>query len=155
MMGSPLFVTPTDNPGLRHAHKNISDAAKKVFDVKSAADMSVEQMRKMYDYILDRGIQPVTPLIDKPKNDYIDILDVLETAYQYTISISNSYHETASICLKENCYTTFTFVQWYIKDQIKEEAKFGDLIGQYNLLIKNGVTGVALMQFDKILKHSK
>lgn len=38
-----------------------------------------------------------------------------------------------------------------IKPNGVEEAKFADLINRYNILMKTGVTGVALMEFDDIL----
>jgi ferritin len=115
------------------------------------AEEELTHMHKIYQYLLDRDFLPITPQIDMPKNNYTDILEIIETSYKHEIDVSNSYHETAALCLKENCYTTFAFIQWFILEQIEEEAKFNTLINQYNILMKTGVTGVALSAFDEIL----
>jgi len=118
---------------------------------KKYAEEELVHMKKIYQFLLDRDILPITPDIPQPKNDYKDILEIIETAYKHEIDVSNSYHVTATLALKENCYTTFAFIQWFILEQIEEEAKFNGLIDQYNLLMKTGVTGLALMEFDGIL----
>jgi ferritin len=118
---------------------------------KKYAEEELIHMKKLYQFLLDRDFLPVTPTIPQPKNDYKDILEVIETAYKHEIDISNSYHTTAALALKENCYTTFAFVQWFILEQIEEEAKFNTLIDKYNILMKSGITGIALMEFDEIL----
>jgi ferritin len=118
---------------------------------KNYAEEERMHMHKLYNFLLDRNFLPITPEIPKPKNDYKDILEVIETAYKHEIGVSDSYHVTAAMCLKENCYTTFSFIQWFIQEQIEEEAKFADLINQYNILMKTGISGTALYEFDEIL----
>lgn len=115
------------------------------------SDEELVHMHKLYEFLLDRDCTPITPMINKPENEYVDILDIIETAYKHEIGISNSYHVTADLALKEKCHTTYAFVEWFIKEQIEEEAKFANLIDKYNILMKTGVTGVALMEFDEIL----
>jgi ferritin len=115
------------------------------------AEEELVHMHKIYQFLLDRDFVPVTPVIPQPKNDYRDILEVIETSYKHEIDVSNSYHITAALALKESCYTTFAFIQWFILEQIEEEAKFNTLINQYNILMKSGISGIALMEFDSIL----
>jgi ferritin len=118
---------------------------------KQYAEEEREHMKKLYSYILDRDCLPITPAIPQPKNDYKDILEVIDTAYKHEISISDFYHTTAALALKENDFTAFELVQWFIHEQVEEEAKFANLINQYNILMKSGITGMALMEFDEIL----
>jgi len=108
-------------------------------------------MHKIYSFLLDRDFLPITPTIPQPQNTYSDILDVIETGYKHEIDISDSYHVTQDLALKEGCHTTYAFIEWFVKEQIEEEAKFANLIYKYNILMKTGVTGIALMEFDKIL----
>src|SRR3972149_3530124 len=116
---------------------------------KKYSDEELIHMHKLYQYILDRDYLPVTPSIEQPQNTYLDILDVIETAYKHEIGVSDSYHVTADIAIKEGCHTTYAFIHWFINEQIEEEAKFANLILKYNILMKTGVTGVALMEFDE------
>lgn len=120
---------------------------------KKYSEEELNHMHKLYEYLLDRDFLPITPVIDKPNNNYTDILDIIETSYKHEIEVSDSYHVTGDLCLKEGCHTTYAFIQWFIKEQIEEEAKFANLILKYNILMKNGVTGVALMDFDEILEE--
>jgi ferritin len=106
---------------------------------------------KIYSYLLDRDFLPITPTIPQPQNTYTDILDIIETGYKHEIDISDSYHVTGDLALKEGCHTTYAFIHWFIMEQIEEEAKFANLIYKYNILMKTGVTGITLMEFDSIL----
>ena len=115
------------------------------------AEEELVHMKKLYQYILDRDCLPITPAIPQPQNTYRDILDVIETSYKHEIEISESYNKTAALALKEQDFTIFELAQWFIHEQIEEEAKFNNLIDQYNILMKTGISGIALMEFDEIL----
>jgi len=117
------------------------------------SEEELTHMHKLYQFLLDRDCMPMTPIIDKPQNEYSDILDVIETSYKHEIEVSDSYHVTGDLALKEGCHTTYAFIHWFIKEQIEEEAKFANLILKYNILMKSGVTGTALMEFDEILEE--
>jgi ferritin len=120
---------------------------------KKYSDEELTHMNKIYEFLLDRDCCPITPAISKPQNEYLDILDVIETSYKHEISVSDSYYITADLALKEGCHAGYVFTQWFVKEQIEEEAKFADLIYKYNILMKTGVTGIALMEFDGILEE--
>ena len=120
---------------------------------KKYSEEELTHMHKLYEYLLDRDYCPITPAIEQPQYSFSDILDVIELAYKHEMGISDSYHVTADLCLKERCHTTYAFIHWFIKEQIEEEAKFANLILKYNILMKHGVTGIALMEFDEILKE--
>ena len=120
---------------------------------KKYSEEELTHMNKLYQYILDRDYCPITPALEKPANEYSDILDVIETAYKHEIEVSDSYHVTADIAMKERCHTTYAFIHWFIKEQIEEEAKFANLIYKYNILMKTGLSGTALMEFDEILEE--
>jgi ferritin len=120
---------------------------------KKYSEEELTHMHKIYDFLLDRDACPITPIIDKPQNEFIDILDVVETAYKHEIGVSDSYHVTGDLALKEGDHTVYGVAQWFIKEQIEEETKFATLIYKYNILMKTGVTGVALMEFDEILEE--
>jgi len=120
---------------------------------KKYSEEELTHMNKLYQYILDRDYCPITPALEKPANEYSDILDVIETAYKHEIGVSDSYHVTADIAMKERCHTTYAFIHWFIKEQIEEEAKFANLIYKYNILMKTGLSGTALMEFDEILEE--
>lgn len=118
---------------------------------KNYAEEERCHMHKLYKYLLDRDCLPITPTITQPKNTFNDILEIIETAYKHEMKISDSYHTTANLCMSERDYTTFQFIQWFIGEQIEEEAKFANLIDQYNILMKTGISGTSLMEFDEIL----
>lgn len=115
------------------------------------ADEERTHADKMYDYILDRDCLPIVPEIPKPQTNYNDIFDVVTAAYKHELEVSDSYHVSADLAMSEKDHTAYVFLQWFIKEQIEEEAKFADLIYQYNILATGGITGTALMEFDEIL----
>ncbi len=81
-----------------------------------------QHMLKLIKFINERGGKAEIPAIDKPKQDFKNVKEVfnllLETERENTMKVSEIVHSS----LKAGDYTTHNFVQWYVTEQMEEEA---------------------------------
>lgn len=108
-------------------------------------------MLKLYDFLADKNIVATTPTLEAPRKDYADLFDVLDTALQHEFSVTYSYEVDAQRALNEPCHQTYQLMQWFIKEQVEEEALYQTIIDRYNILTRGGVSGVGLLEFDEYL----
>jgi ferritin len=63
--------------------------------------------------------------------------------------VTNEINGVVDLCLKEKDYTTHNFMQWYVSEQIEEEALARTLIDKLNLI---GSDKGGLYLFDRDLE---
>ena len=64
-----------------------------------------------------------------------------------TASINN----LVDICLQEKDYTTHNFVQWYVSEQLEEEALARTILDKLNLI---GTDSGGMYMFDRDMENS-
>lgn len=77
---------------------------------------------KLVDYLSDRQGRVVIKALGEPVHDFASPLDVMEQTLaheQKVTALINQLYETA---LAEKDYATQTMLQWYISEQVQEEA---------------------------------
>ncbi len=83
-----------------------------------------EGMRKFLQSV---GYKPKYTAMAAPKDDYESILDVMETALEHekevTKRITNISNEA-----RDTDPRVFSFIQWYIDEQVEEEENFSKII---------------------------
>ncbi len=103
---------------------------------------------KMVDYLLERGGQPVLKAIDAPPAEFGSPLNVFEKVLaheQHVTSLINSLYEVA---LAEKDYASQIFLQWYINEQVEEEASASEILEKLKML---GDKSSAIVYLDKEL----
>ncbi len=92
--------------------------------------------KKMYNYIHEQDGDVVITGFETPKNEYQDILDVLETALAHEKEVTRRIYDLMKLAKEENDYATEVFLAWYIEEQVEEEDTLRDLISRYHLYPK-------------------
>jgi ferritin len=123
--------------------------ASKLFNTYSTEERN--HMQKVYNYILDRDSIPVTPVISSPQQEFIDLLDILNKGYMHEKYVTDSYNNLAQMCLENKDHVTYSFLQWFLNEQIEEEAKFKNMIDQINIM---GNAKADLYLFDRDLLNT-
>ena len=99
---------------------------------------------KLVKYVNDRDSVAIIPGIDAPPTDFGDVFVMFEKVFAHEKFISGSINEIISVCISENDYTTQNWIQWFVTEQIEEEASVKTIIDKLNLLGKNN-----LYMFDR------
>lgn len=79
-------------------------------------------MLKLIRYINERGGFGVVPQLDQPNITFVSLNKVFEDFLKHEIAVSESINELVDLALKEKDYATHNFLQWYVSEQIEEEA---------------------------------
>ena len=101
-------------------------------------------MLKLVRYVNDRDGVAVIPGINKPPTDFGDIFVLFDQVLAHEKFISGSINEIVAMCMAENDFTTQNWIQWFVTEQIEEEASVRAIIDKLNLVGKNN-----LYMFDR------
>lgn len=93
-----------------------------------------EHALKLYHYINDRGGHAITPMLEQPEYKYDSIDSVFKDIMEHEKNVSQKINDLVGICLEEKDYTTNSFLQWYVDEQIEEENLFGNLLDKLEML---------------------
>lgn len=112
------------------------------------ADEERLHMLKLIKFINERGGHAAIPALKAQPNKYKSIQWVFEEVLKHEIFVSTEINKLVGICLKEADYTTHNFLQWYVSEQIEEEAQARSILDKLKLI---GADKSGMYLFDRDL----
>jgi len=111
-------------------------------------------MLKLVRYINERGGVADIAAMDKPKISYETITDMFEDLLQHEVKVTQGINEVVHVCLQAKDYSTHNFMQWYVAEQIEEEALAREILDRLKLI---GNDKGGMYMFDRDIKtfHAK
>jgi ferritin len=103
---------------------------------------------KIYNYINDQGGQVKLMDIAQPLIEFKSPLDMFEKTLGHEKFITKSINELVDLTIAEKDHATSIFLQWFVTEQIEEEANDNDIISKLKLA---GESGNGLLMLDKEL----
>ncbi len=79
-------------------------------------------MLKLIHFINERGGFAMIPQLPQPALTYPSIKHAFQELLKHEEMVSNSINKLVDIALEEKDYATHNFLQWYVAEQIEEEA---------------------------------
>jgi len=79
-------------------------------------------MLKFIHYINERGGSAVISEIKKPPFEFNNVKDLFKEVLKHEQFISKSINDIVGICFEEKDFTTQSYIQWFVNEQIEEEA---------------------------------
>ncbi len=104
-------------------------------------------MLKLVKFINERGGHAIIPALAQPPVTFESIQAIFQNLLDHEMMVTSSINEVVDICLKEKDYTTHNFMQWYVSEQIEEEALARTIMDKLNL-IGNDKGGLYLFDRD-------
>ena len=86
--------------------------------------------------------------IEEPPREYGTPLEVFEKTLDQERFITRSIHNLMSLAIEEKDYATQTFLQWYVSEQVEEEANVQDILNPLRMV---GSDKGGLMMIDQKL----
>lgn len=93
---------------------------------------------RFFQFILDRGGKVELKAINEPKHDWKDIIDVFENVLRHEQHITSMINDLVNVAMEERDHATVNFLQWYVSEQVEEEATVSDLLDQLRLIEGKG-----------------
>ena len=103
---------------------------------------------KFFNYIAEAGGRVDLRGFDTPKNDYASPLDVFNYGLEHEKFVTASIHNLVKIAREESNYPTETMLQWFVTEQVEEEASFSLIVAK---LERIGDDGNGLLRLDEEL----
>lgn len=91
-------------------------------------------MLKLVQYVNERGGKALIPQLAQPEKAYSSLPDLFKTLLNHEIMVSGEINNLVDICLTEKDYTTHNFMQWYVAEQIEEEALARTIMDKLNMI---------------------
>lgn len=103
---------------------------------------------KFFSYINDRGGRVILSAIEKPETSWNNPLDVMKAALNAEQTVATKINDLVELSLSLKDHATYNFLQWFVSEQVEEEASIRDIISQLEM-IENSKS--ALFLLDKEL----
>ena len=116
----------------------------------SHADEERQHMLKLVRFVNERGGRAKIPAVDIPQKDFDSLAQIFELLLSHEIQVTNMINEVVFVCLEEKDYSTHNFMQWFVAEQLEEEALARNILDKLRL-IGNDKGGLYL--FDRDLEN--
>ena len=103
-------------------------------------------MTKLVKFVNERSGNVVIPQLDKPKDSFSSLKSLFEYFLKSEIFVTEQINKVIFECLDKKDYNVHNFMQWYVTEQLEEEATARTLLDKLNII---GEDGSGLYLFDK------
>ena len=107
---------------------------------------------KMFNFVHDKGGRVILKSLKEPKANYSSVVNVIEESLKHEKYVTKSINELMDTAISENDHSVKSFLQWYIDEQVEEEATISKLLAKLKLIKGEGI---GLLTLDSQLLERK
>ena len=85
-------------------------------------------MLKIVRFVNECGGHALIPKVDAPPNDYKSLEDAFKAALKQEQEVTKQIHNLTDLALKGKDFPAFQFLQWFVEEQVEEEAQFSGIL---------------------------
>jgi ferritin len=108
-------------------------------------------MLKLIKFVNERGGTAIVPAVGQPSINFENLETVFTLLLKHEIKVTESINNLVDVCLQEKDFSTHNFVQWYVSEQLEEEALARTFLDKLRLI--DGDKG-GMYMFDRDLENS-
>lgn len=116
--------------------------------MRAQADEENAHAMRLYDYVLERDGRVRLDSIDSPPTEWASPQEAFIAAYDHEVKISEMIDDLVAISREENDNATENMLQWFVAEQVEEEATTQEILDQLRHV---GDDGTGLLMVDKEL----
>lgn len=114
------------------------------------SDEEREHMLKLVKFVNERGGHAHISELNAPNVTFSSFKEMFEKLFEHEVYVSKSINELVHISLEEKDYATHNFLQWYVAEQIEEEAVARTILDKINMI---GDDKGGLYLFDRDIEN--
>ncbi|MGE5279396.1 MAG: ferritin [Deltaproteobacteria bacterium] len=103
---------------------------------------------KLFDHAVDRGAAVCLKKIQEPPQKFKSATDIFENVLEHEKKVTGLINALYALAVKEEDYPLQVLLQWFITEQVEEEAHATEILEKLRLA---GDKGTALIYMDKAL----
>lgn len=100
----------------------------------SQSDEERTHMSKLVKFVNERGGKVIIPALDKPKETYEGLNELFEKFLESEMFVTEQISHIIYECLEHKDYNVHNFMQWYVTEQLEEEAMARTLLDKLNII---------------------
>ncbi len=112
----------------------------------------VSHAMKFFDHIIERGGRVTLKPVEGVKTDWTDVIEVFEDTLAHEKFITKSINGLLDVAYEEKDYATINMLQWYVAEQVEEEANVSGILEQLKMIEGKGA---GLFMLDREMKNRK
>jgi ferritin len=116
--------------------------------MKVQAQEELWHAMKFVGYINERGGRVLLDAVEKPPSEWDSTLAVFEAVLEHEQKVSALIAGLVELARAEKDYMTDNFLQWFVAEQVEEEASADEVVRQFRLA---GNAGPGLFMLDREL----
>ncbi len=93
-----------------------------------------EHAFKLFDYLVNRGGSVMLGALEAPPGDFDSVQDVFEKTLAHEKEVTASIHKLNEMAMQEKDYATTAHLQWFITEQVEEEASADEILNQIKMV---------------------
>ena len=101
---------------------------------------------KFFKYIVERGGTVTLTAIDGPPTEWKDVEAIFKNVLEHEQKVTGLINGLMDLAMAEKDHASAMFLQWFVAEQVEEEAGAEDLLGKLKVA---GTSSPALYMLDK------
>lgn len=102
---------------------------------------------KFYDFVFERGGKVTLQTIKKPESSWKSPLDAFKHVLKHEQLVTSLINDLVELSMAEKDHATLNFLQWFVAEQVEEEASVGEIVDKLKL-IKNDSSGLFFLDAE-------
>ncbi len=102
---------------------------------------------KLYDFVNERGGRVILDTINRPDSKWATPLAAFEQVMAHEEKVTALINELMDLATAEQDHATKIFLQWFVSEQVEEEASVGEVLNKLRL-IQNDSSGLFMLDAE-------
>jgi ferritin len=102
--------------------------------------------QKIFEFVIERDGRSIIKSWQDPQIEWDSVLDVFEGAYAHEQKVTGLINNLVDIAQSEKDHASNNFLQWFVDEQVEEEASAKAIIQQLKMI---GDSKAGLFQIDR------
>lgn len=102
---------------------------------------------KFYDFVIERGGRVTLEAIEKPESEWDSPLAAFEAVLKHEQHVTSLINDLVNLAIDERDHATNIFLQWFVSEQVEEEASVGAIVDRLHL-IKDDPSGLFMLDTE-------
>ena len=100
---------------------------------------------KIYDFVIERGGRAELLAIDEPQFEWASPLEVAKAVYDHEKKVTGLINGLVNLATEVKDHATFNMLQWFVKEQVEEEANASEIVEKVKMVSGERGIGVLFM----------
>ncbi|HCO94620.1 MAG TPA: ferritin [Phycisphaerales bacterium] len=96
----------------------------------------VSHAMKIYGFVDERGGRITLKTIEGPQTKWDSPLAVFKDIYKHEQKVTSLINDLVNLAIEEKDHATNTFLQWFVNEQVEEEASADQVVQQLKIMEK-------------------